>query len=381
MKKQAAASDITLKNAKIVTPTEVVHGTLQVRDGLIAKIDRGSLASSARGIDLEGDYLIPGLVELHSRNMDKHISPDKGISWPVLPAIVAHDAQVAAAGITTILDSLCLGFGDPNVHGYDIFEEVITSLEIAKSLGILRSEHLLHFRIELPHPYSVRYFETVLQTPDVRLVSLMDHTLGQRQWRKQFGTMPNSTDSKFQAKLKRSRTIQSMYAESHRQTVFKMMADAPFVFASHDDTTEHHVEQARSEGISICEFPTTITAAIAARKRGMKIIAGGPNMVLGRSRFGNVSAAHLASQGLVDALSSDNVPSSLLYGAFILHQKVGMDLVEAIRTVTSTPAEMVGLQDRGSIEIGKRADLVHVTVVDDLPIVRSVWLAGKQIHQ
>jgi alpha-D-ribose 1-methylphosphonate 5-triphosphate diphosphatase len=381
MKPQTLTHDITLKNAKIVTPTEVLHGALRVCDGHISNIERNDGTTGSHGIDCEGDYLIPGLVEVHSRNLDKHISPEAGISWPVLPAIMAHDAQISAVGITTILDSLCLGFGEPNVHGYETLEEVITSLEAAKSLGILRSEHLLHFRVELPHPYSVRYFETVLQTPDIRLVSLMDHTIGQRQWRKQVGTRPMDTSSEFQVELQRSRQIQSIYAESHRQIVLKMIANAPFVIASHDDTTEQHVEQAHSEGIGICEFPTTIAAATTARRYGMKIIAGGPNMVLGRSRFGNVSAAQLASQGLLDALSSDNVPSSLLHGAFILHQKVDMTIAEAIRTVTLTPAEIVGLQDRGSIETGKCADLVRVTVVDDVPIVRSVWRAGKQILQ
>jgi alpha-D-ribose 1-methylphosphonate 5-triphosphate diphosphatase len=381
MKTQFAAPDFTIKNAKIVTANEVVHGSLQVWDGFIARIDEGSDTSSGQEIDLEGDYLIPGLVEVNSRNLYNHNSPDPGIAWPVLPSILAHDAQITAAGITTVLDSLSLGFGNASVHGYDVFEEILNSLETAHSLHLLRAEHLLHFRVELPHPYSIRYFETVLQTPNVRLVSLMDHTLGQRQWRKQYAAVPNHADPEFETKLQRSRQIQSIYAEPHRQTVLEMLVDAPFAIASHDDTTEQHVEQAHLEKIGICGFPTTITAAVTARKHGMKIIAGAPNMVLGRSRFGNVSVAELAGHGLLDVLSSDNVPCSLLNGAFLLHQKVGMPLVDAIRTVTSAPAELIGLQDRGSISIGKRADMLRVALVDDLPVVRSVWRAGKLILQ
>src|ERR1700761_9312879 len=272
MAQQSTPREITLKNAKIVTPTKVVHGSLQICDGLISKIDQDSRSSSASEVDVEGDYLIPGLVELNSRNLDRHINPDTRVLWPVLPAIAAHDAQISAVGITTILNSLWLGFEKPNVHGYEILEEVIASLETAKSLGILRSEHLLHLRVELPHPYSARYFETVLGTPDVRLVSLTDHTLGQRQWHKQ--TSSQRPDSEFRAKLRRSRELQSVFAETHRQTVLKMMARAPFVVASHDDTTKQHVEQAHSEGIGICGFPTTVGAATSAREFGMRILAG-----------------------------------------------------------------------------------------------------------
>jgi alpha-D-ribose 1-methylphosphonate 5-triphosphate diphosphatase len=149
--------------------------------------------------------------------------------------------------------------------------------------------------------------------------------------------------------------------------------------ASHDDTTVEHVEEAHAEGITISEFPTTIEAAETARAKGMHIVAGSPNVVLGRSHSGNVSAEELARRGLLNALASDYVPSSLLHGAFLLTEKIAMPLHEAIKMVTLAPAQMVGLQDRGSIETGMRADLVRVKIAQGMPLPLVVWREGVRV--
>jgi alpha-D-ribose 1-methylphosphonate 5-triphosphate diphosphatase len=151
------------------------------------------------------------------------------------------------------------------------------------------------------------------------------------------------------------------------------------VLASHDDTTVEHVEAAHAEGISICEFPTTIEAAERARARGMHIVAGSPNLVLGRSHSGNVSAEELARRGLLDALASDYVPSSLLHGAFLLNERIAMPLPDAIKMVSLAPARMAGLHDRGSIEPGMRADLVRVKKMEGLPLPLAVWREGARV--
>jgi alpha-D-ribose 1-methylphosphonate 5-triphosphate diphosphatase len=158
-----------------------------------------------------------------------------------------------------------------------------------------------------------------------------------------------------------------------------MLAGRSIALASHDDTTRAHIEEACTDGITISEFPTTVIAAQAARERGMHIVAGSPNLVLGRSHSGNVAVTELASLGLLDVLSSDYVPSSLLYGAFVLAQKEILPLHEALKTVTLHPAELVGLDDRGSIAPAKRADLVRVSMRDETPLVRTVWRSGLRV--
>ena len=158
-----------------------------------------------------------------------------------------------------------------------------------------------------------------------------------------------------------------------------MVADRALALASHDDTTAEHVRQSRAEGISISEFPTTRVAAEAARAHDMRVVAGSPNLVLGRSHSGNVSVADLAKSKLLDVLASDYVPSSLLHGAFLLEETLAMPLPEAICMVSQSPARLVGLNDRGGIEIGKRADLVRVRKMQGLPVPLTVWRAGERI--
>ena len=115
-----------------------------------------------------------------------------------------------------------------------------------------------------------------------------------------------------------------------------------------------------AEGVTMSEFPTTVAAAQAARQHGMAIIMGGPNMVKGGSHSGNVSAAELAQADLLDIFSSDYVPSSLLLATFMLAELAGWSLPKAVRTVTSNPARAIGLQDRGQVAVGQRADLLRV---------------------
>ncbi len=142
---------------------------------------------------------------------------------------------------------------------------------------------------------------------------------------------------------------------------------------------EAHVAEAASLGARLSEFPTTEAAAAAARRHGLKSVLGAPNVVRGGSHTGNVSALELARRGLLDILSSDYVPSSLLQACFRLQDEAGITLPGAIATVTRTPAEAVGLTDRGELGIGKRADLVRVAETPAGPVVRAVWREGVRV--
>jgi alpha-D-ribose 1-methylphosphonate 5-triphosphate diphosphatase len=376
--------ELILKNAKIVTPTEIVDGSVRIADRSIDEIQSGS-SSLASAIDLGGDYLLPGLIDVHTDNLERHILPRPNAEWPVMAALVAHDAQVAAAGITTVLDALCVGTMGSGVRSFEKVKEAITLTDVARRQKMFRSEHLLHLRVEVTHKHTPQMFAQIYQHPDLVLVSLMDHTPGQRQWAdmEKFIAMEmrdqKLTEAESREALRQCLENQQKYAQSNRRELLSILADRSIALASHDDTTLEHVEEAHADGITISEFPTTALAARAARERAMHIVAGSPNLVLGRSHSGNVAVTELATLGLVDVLSSDYVPSSLLYGAFLLAQKGILPLHETMQMVTLTPAHLVGLDDRGSIEEGKRADLVRITMIEETPLVTTVWRAGQRV--
>lgn len=377
-------TEMILKNAKIVTPSEIVEGTIQICDGVIADIHSGSSSAPAT-VDLNGDYLLPGLIDIHTDNLERHIMPRNNAEWPVMAALVGHDAQVATAGVTTVLDALCIGTMGTGVRSFEKVKETIELTDFGKRNRMFRSQHLLHLRVELTSEQTPKMFAELYEHPDVVLVSLMDHTPGQRQWTNmdKFIAMERKdyklTEEEIRESLRRFQENQERYYQPNRRELLAMVKSRCTVLASHDDTTLEHVEEASADGIPISEFPTTLVAARAAREKSMNIVAGSPNLVLGRSHSGNVAAKELAELGLVDVLSSDYVPASLLYGAFLLTKIQDRPIYETIKTVTLNPAKLLGLTDRGSIEPGKRADLIRVRMIEETPLVTTVWCAGKRI--
>jgi alpha-D-ribose 1-methylphosphonate 5-triphosphate diphosphatase len=352
-----------------------------LRDDIIRSVDPGASALP-QAEDWEGDWLLPGLVELHTDNLEKHLVPRPGVIWNATSATVTHDAQCAAAGITTVLDSIVIGDMDNGGTRSQTYQVSIDALHACRREHLMRVEHLLHLRCEVAAPDIVKNFERYAVDPLVELVSVMDHTPGQRQWRdlgkhRQYTERNGSLrDTEYEALLRERTELQVRYAASHRAQVVAGCHALSIPLASHDDTELEHVELAREERIAISEFPTTVRAAEAAREAGMAIVMGAPNLVKGGSHSGNVSAAELAERGLLDILSSDYVPSSLLQGAFLLRDQLGWKLPRAVATVTRNPARAIGYDDRGEIAPGKRADILRVKEVGGMPVVRSAWCRG-----
>lgn len=373
-----------LTNARIVTEDAVTLGSLVLRDGRIASIDPGR-SRIAGAWDLEGDWLLPGLIELHTDNLERLFTPRPGVRWPADAAMLTHDAHVAGAGITTVCDAVCVGFHGGRSERLDYLALSLAVLRRAQTAGALKAEHFLHLRLELTDPHMLELFEPLMGEPSLRLVSFMDHTPGQRQWRdldKLRGFHLGrevKTEAEFQAMIERRVREQQAFAGHHRAEVLRLLEGCPAVRASHDDATPEHVEEARACGCTIAEFPTTVEAASAARAAGMGVVMGAPNLVIGGSHSGNVSAAELAERGLLDAFSSDYVPASLLHAAFILREGFGAPMNEAIAPVTRNPARLLGLVDRGRIAAGLRADLVRVREVGTTPTVVEVWSQGRRI--
>jgi alpha-D-ribose 1-methylphosphonate 5-triphosphate diphosphatase len=375
-----------LSNARLVLADRVLDpGWVALSDGTIA--DFGEGAPPETGEDVGGDLLIPGLIELHTDHLEAHYMPRPKVFWDPLAAVVSYDGQLASCGITTVLDSLRVWReeGADEVGG----EAAVLAAAIsdARTADMLRIDHFLHLRCEVPMPHVVSEAAELIGRPEVRLVSLMDHTPGQRQFRDQEklriyyrSKVGGWTDAQLDVLFDQRRDFAARYAEKNYRALVELACAQGLRLASHDDTTLEHVEQSVADKVAIAEFPTTLEAAQALRAHGVRVLMGAPNLVRGSSHSGNVGSGELARAGLLDVLSSDYMPASLLMAAFRLPKAApAINLPQAIRTVTRTPAAAVGLDDRGEIARGKRADLVRVHVARDIPVVRAVWCAGRRV--
>ena len=373
-------------HARLILADRVIErGALETVNGMITAIHEQPLPAGC-GLDLGGDDLIPGLVEVHTDNLEKHLMPRNGVLWPMLPAVITHDAQCVAAGITTVLDALSVGDLEGESVRLETLHTAFAAINAGQEAGVFRADHLIHLRCELAYPDLLAELAPLIDHPAVRLVSVMDHTPGQRQYRdlaqykKYYAKKKvNWTDDTFEAAVAERRAMQARYSATHNAAVVEMAQARRIALASHDDTDPAHIELACRDGVVISEFPTTRAAAAAAHKAGLWTVMGAPNVVRGGSHSGNVAAVELARAGLLDILSSDYVPASLLHAAYLLQEQAGWTLPTAIATVSRTPARAIGLADRGEIAVGQRADLVRVRAHADTPLVQGVWKQGRQV--
>lgn len=375
---------LVINNARIVTADAEFLGHVHVRDGLISNVAPGA-ADAPGALDWNGDWLLPGLVELHTDNLEKHLAPRPGVIWNAHSAMTVHDAQCAAAGITTVLDSVVIGDMDQGGPRAQTQHTSIAALHQCRKEGLLRVDHYLHLRCEVSAADLLEVFHEYTADPVLHLVSVMDHTPGARQWRdmvsyRRYVERNGSfSDDRFAAMMAERKAMQQAYAEPNRADVVRACQARGLPMASHDDTLEQDVAQALAEGILMSEFPTTVAAARAARAGGMAVIMGAPNLVKGGSHSGNVSAAELAQLDLLNILSSDYVPSSLLMAAFMLSHCDGWNMAKAVATVTANPAQALSMPDRGRIAVGLRADLLRVRMNHaGMPTVHETWVRGQR---
>ena len=373
-------STLCLNNGHIITPQGDID-SLFFCDGLITDASRPADCE----YDLGGDFLIPGLIELHTDNLERHFIPRAGVSWPAgLSSIAAHDVHMIGSGVTTVFDAIAVGEPLNRRNRNDLFDASLSAIADASERNLLRAEHFVHLRCELAGDDLVETLSMYLENKRLRLLSIMDHTPGQRQWRdldkyKTYHNLHGATEEAFTERTDMLKAKQIKNAASNLKAVVEHCRSLALPLASHDDTTVEHVRENVGYGIGISEFPTTLEAAQEAKSFGMSIIMGAPNIVRGGSHSGNVSALELARQGLLDILSSDYMPASLLHAAFMLPQLLGVTLQKALETVTLNPAKAVGLNDRGELEPGKRADAAQVRLIDGVPVVRAVWRAGLRV--
>lgn len=372
-----------LTNALLILPDQTLSGTIVLHGQTIADIQPG-LSHAPSAIDLGGDTVIPGSVDVHTDNLERQVQPRSLARWPSRSAMVAHDAQCAAAGVTTVLDALCLGDLGFDKERIQTFREGVIDLDALTDAGLLKADHFLHLRCEVPAIDMLALFDPVANHRLVRMISLMDHSPGVGQYadlalyrklRRQSGLDEATIDRR----IREMQEHREKWRTPNRRALLDRMRGTTIAIASHDDRTEAEIAENLQDGIRISEFPVTMQAATAAKRAGMQVIAGAPNIVRGGSHTGNVAARDLVRAGAVDAFASDYVPPSLIEAAFQCAREDGITLPEAVAMISDHPARMAGLPDRGRLQPGLRADLVRLRLLGTLPIVRQVWRAGERV--
>lgn len=378
-------TDTVLANATLVLPGEVRRGRLHLAGGRIHAIDSGAAVPNG-AVDCGGDLVLPGLIELHTDNLERHIEPRPKVDWPHASAILAHDGELASVGITTVFDALRVGSVVSKAKGnYGEYARALADeiLEL-RAGGALRISHFLHLRAEMCSETLIEELDKFGPADNVGIVSLMDHTPGQRQFRdvsklKDYvmGKHGYSAEE-FLGHIAAQQELGRRMGAQHEAAAVAAARRYGAVLASHDDTTPDQVRQSARHGAHFAEFPTTIEAAQACHDHGIKVMMGAPNLIRGGSHSGNVAAATLAEAGLLDIVSSDYVPSALLMAALRLGDLWG-DVARGVATVTAAPAAAAGLTDRGVLAVGQRADVIRVARIGTAARVRGTWVAGERV--
>jgi alpha-D-ribose 1-methylphosphonate 5-triphosphate diphosphatase len=375
----------TLANATLVLPGETIRGAIRLEGGRIGAIDAGT-GVPAGAVDCGGDLVLPGLIELHTDNLERHIEPRPKVDWPHASAIIAHDAELASVGITTVFDALRVGSvvthskADYREYARAMADEILGM----RAQGALRISHFLHLRAEVCSETLVEEMAKFGPEDRVGIVSVMDHTPGERQFRDltklwdYYSKRRGMTEADFAEHVAQMREVKERVGARHEAAAVAEARRYGAVLASHDDTTEGQVAVSATHGAHFAEFPTTLEAARACHAHGIKVMMGAPNLIRGGSHSGNVAASALAEAGLLDIVSSDYVPSSLLSAALMLGDLWG-DVARGVGTVTRAPAEATGLTDRGRLEPGARADVIRVARVAGAAVVRGVWVQGARV--
>lgn len=397
-----------LTDLRIVLPDQVIEqGALRVDDGQIAEIVEGnSLATQyAEAISLSGLTAIPGLVDIHGDMLEREVNPRPKAEIPIDLALCELDKRLVATGITTAYAAIAFAWYEDHSTRSDARAREL--IHTVNSMGpSLLADHRVHARFEIRNPKAGDVLEELLRAGEVHLVSLMDHTPGQGQyrdieryvqsivaWRKQY-TDENATEEDAWAKIKEDQARPKGWDAARSVSLVSHQHGIPV--ASHDDDTIDKVKLVHEMGVTISEFPVTEEAAAAAKDRGMSVAMGAPNAFRGGSLSGNLNAAAAVETGLVDSLASDYYPAAMLHSVLTMAKQEIMPLHEAIKLVTQNPADAVGLYDRGRLEVGCLADIAfvemssasHISVgyrngtstQEQRPRVRGTMRHGKPIY-
>ncbi len=370
-----------IKNLKLVLPEGILpRGSVSLEEGRIGSIVEGDVANA---LDGRGLTAIPGLIDMHGDMLERELQPRPGSRFPFELALYELDKRLVGSGITTAYASISFieGWGtrDPQ-EGLEIIQNIHRYRER------LLSDLKVHARFEVTTPRSAPILQEGVANDEIHLVSLMDHSPGQGQFRDlehyvdyYSRWMRGHSESEAQIRARAQHLLEAPRAWHIAREVAAVALSKGIPLASHDDDTREKVDLMGSLGASISEFPVTIEAAQEAKRRGMGVVMGAPNAYRGGSHSGNLSALEGIRAGVVDGLASDYHPASLLQSVFKLDREGVLPLPQAVALATWNIARMCGLEDRGRLVNGLRADLVLVEE-GACPRVRATFVAGRAVY-
>ena len=381
-------SEKAITNVNIVTPVEVVEaGTLVIADGRIRAVEPERREAGSDVLDGGGRWLLPGFVDVHNDGMEQELEPRPRAVFPLAVAFRSMENRLVSHGITTIFHSFSFMDGREEILAPDKLETAIRDIRHLTTFGAIR--HLVHARYEIGEAQHYWRIQHLIKDGLVQLVSFMNHAPGQGQFRR----IENFIDY-YKRKTGYSRQdlqrlmeerIQKSRSDVVMENVKRLAEDARSMgipMASHDDDSADKVAEMRELGVTIAEFPVVFDAAVAAASRGMHVVMGAPNVLRGKSNSGNLRAIDAIGAHAAHALCSDYYTPSLLHAVFALFRGRTLALPRAAALASLGPARAAGMEaEIGSIEVGKRADLILVGEPGAVPSVNGAWVNGARVYE
>ena len=372
-----------LSDISIVLPDRLIqNGAVRVQDGLIAEISERPVKDS---VHAPRHRLFPGFIDMHGDMIELELEPRPRVDFPMEVAIGHLDARLAASGVTTAYAGVSFSrtAKDNERRSFEHTSQIIRALK--DNIERLRVDHRIHARFDVTYTDAIAALDGLLSSGAVDLVSVMDHTPGQGQYRdlekliayRSHGQGVSMEEARVQIEERIAASVPADQVLNNLERVSRLCQSHGVAMASHDDDTVAKANLMADIGAVISEFPVTIEAAEAAAARGLMIAMGAPNAMRGQSYSGNLSARDAHAAGLLSILAADYHPASILPAIMALAEQDPNGLAGAARLATANPAKALGLTDRGDITVGKRADLV---LIDPDGHVALTLRQGKKIY-
>ena len=378
-----------LTNGKIITEEGIIEGyDILIENDIIKKICKNGEVDSdeIEVINAYGGFISPGFIDIHADYIENMSSPRPTSIMDFNLSLRETEKVLINTGITTMYHSLSL-------YGKDIFENkpIRSDENVIKLIDTIENtqnkrhliRHRFHARFEIDNVKGVERLKKYIRDGKINLLSFMDHTPGQGQYRnietyrQTLKGYKDVTDSEIDEMIEERQLKDTITSETIEE-IAHMAKDRNISIASHDDDSFDKIDFIKGIGATISEFPITMDVAKYAREKGMFTIAGAPNVLLGKSHSGNLSASEAIKDKCIDILCSDYYPAAMLHSVFILNEKYNMDLCEMFKLITINPAKAVKIDNiLGSIKEGKKADILIIEKLEELPLITSVFVDGK----
>lgn len=382
-----------ITNGNIVTEDGILQGyeLLIEEDKIkrIAKVGEIEKEDTCEVIDVRNGYVAPGFIDIHADYIENMAAPRPTALMDLNLSLRETEKVLVNQGVTTMFHSLSLYKTDEFEHkpirsseNVKNFVEIINKSHSSKHL----IRHRFHARVEIDNVEVVDNVKSYINENKVHLISFMDHTPGQGQYRNleiyrnTIKGYKDLTDGEVDSIIEYHNTKEKMTLDTIKELA-ALAREKNISIASHDDDSIEKLDLAKSLNTTISEFPITMEIAKSAREMGMYTIAGAPNILLGGSHSGNLSAAEAISNDVIDILCSDYYPPALLHAVFIMHEKYKQELHKMFNLITINPARAVKMDSIiGSIEENKKADIILIEKIEgDFPVITSVFVDGKLI--